>query len=85
MCAIYVDKDIAILFVLCETRTQLVYKSIWKKIIKLAPDLQCDLRFIMMDYEKASMNAVHMNNFLTHLYEAIGFNIFLFVKYMRDT
>ncbi|XP_029678513.1 uncharacterized protein LOC115244734 [Formica exsecta] len=55
----YMDKGIAVLFILCEARTQLVYKSIWKEIIKLVPDLQCNLRFIMMDYEKASMNAIH--------------------------
>ncbi|XP_067215638.1 uncharacterized protein [Linepithema humile] len=55
----YMDKGIAVVFILCEARTQLVYKSIWKEIIKLAPGLQCNLRFIMMDYEKASMNAVH--------------------------
>ncbi|XP_011172197.3 uncharacterized protein LOC105204709 [Solenopsis invicta] len=55
----YMDKGIAVLFILCEVRTQLVYKAIWKEIIKLASDLQCNLRFIMMDYEKASMNAVH--------------------------
>ncbi|XP_024880440.1 uncharacterized protein LOC112460142, partial [Temnothorax curvispinosus] len=53
------DKGIAVLFILCEARTQLVYESIWKEVIKLAPDLQSNLRFIMCDYEKASMNAVH--------------------------
>ncbi|XP_018373570.1 PREDICTED: uncharacterized protein LOC108767927 isoform X2 [Trachymyrmex cornetzi] len=55
----YMDKGIAVLFILCEARTQSVYKSIWKEIVKLAPDLQHNVRFIMMDYEKASMNAVH--------------------------
>jgi len=43
---------------LCEARTQLVYKSIWKEVVKLAPDLQRNLGFIMCDYEKALMNAV---------------------------
>ncbi|XP_011876392.1 PREDICTED: uncharacterized protein LOC105566750, partial [Vollenhovia emeryi] len=55
----YMNKGIAVLFILCEARTQLVYKSIWKKVIQLAPDLQSNLRFIMCDYERASMNAVH--------------------------
>jgi len=55
----YMDKGIAVLFILCESRTQLVYKSIWNEVVKLAPNLQCNLRFIMCDYKKASMNAVH--------------------------
>lgn len=53
-----VIQGIAVLFVLTEAKTQYVYKSIWKKILSLIPHLKCNLRSIMMDYEKASMNAV---------------------------
>ncbi|KAM0727843.1 hypothetical protein ACS0PU_012516 [Formica fusca] len=46
---------IATVFVLCESRTKVLYRAIWKKIIKLAPMLQNNVKFIMVDYEKAAI------------------------------
>ncbi|KYM96124.1 hypothetical protein ALC62_13175 [Cyphomyrmex costatus] len=55
----YMEKGIAVLLILCEAITECVYNSIWKEVIKLVPKLQNNLRFIIMDYEKTSMNVLH--------------------------
>ncbi|XP_071631735.1 uncharacterized protein [Temnothorax longispinosus] len=51
----YMNTGIATIFVLCESRTKALYRAIWEKIIKLAPALQNNVKFIMGDYEKAAI------------------------------
>ncbi|EFN63261.1 hypothetical protein EAG_06974, partial [Camponotus floridanus] len=50
---------IATVFVLCESRTKVLYRAIWEKVIKLAPALQNNVKFIMVDYEKAAIATLH--------------------------
>ncbi|XP_029678569.1 uncharacterized protein LOC115244778 isoform X1 [Formica exsecta] len=55
----YKNTGIAVVFILCETRTVALYQAIWEKIIEIAPDLKNNVRFIMGDYERATNNALH--------------------------
>ncbi|KYN13663.1 PREDICTED: uncharacterized protein LOC108766451 [Trachymyrmex cornetzi] len=55
----YMEKGVVVLLILCEAKTEFVYNSIWKEIVKLVPNLQNNLRFIIMDYEKVLMNTLH--------------------------
>ncbi|XP_076397916.1 uncharacterized protein LOC143263938 isoform X2 [Megachile rotundata] len=56
----YNDTGIATIFALCECRTLSMYKAIWTKIASLAPGLQHNLKTVMCDYEKASMEAIRI-------------------------
>ncbi|KAM0733653.1 hypothetical protein ACS0PU_013202 [Formica fusca] len=55
----YMNTGIATVFVLCESRTKVLYRAIWEKVIKLAPMLQNNVKFIMVDYEKAAIAILH--------------------------
>ncbi|GAB1869823.1 FLYWCH-type domain-containing protein [Camponotus japonicus] len=54
----YMDKVLAVIFILCEARTASLYEKIWSKIIELVPNLLINIKFIMTDYECAAMNAM---------------------------
>ncbi|XP_071573296.1 uncharacterized protein [Temnothorax nylanderi] len=54
----YMDKVIAVLFILCEARTVALYEKIWSKVLEFVPGLQTNIKFIMTDYECAAMNAM---------------------------
>ncbi|XP_071643034.1 uncharacterized protein [Temnothorax longispinosus] len=49
---------IATVFILFETRTKLFYNAVWIKIKELIPDLEKNIRFIMLDYETAAGTSV---------------------------
>ncbi|EGI62553.1 hypothetical protein G5I_09119 [Acromyrmex echinatior] len=55
----YMEKGVVVLLILCEAKTEFVYNSIWKEIVKLVPKLQNNLHYIIMDYEKVLMNTLH--------------------------
>ncbi|XP_067211197.1 uncharacterized protein [Linepithema humile] len=55
----YMNTGIATVFILCESRTKNLYRAIWKKVIKLAPALQNNVKFIMLDYERAAISILH--------------------------
>lgn len=52
-------QGIATIFILCESRTKSLYRAIWEKVIKLAPALQNNVKFIMLDYERAAISVLH--------------------------
>jgi len=62
--------------VLCEARSASLYKTMWEKIVSLAPGLNKNLKFIMADYEKAAILAMSNSQqllsmvagFITHRY-----------------
>ncbi|XP_070168539.1 uncharacterized protein [Polyergus mexicanus] len=59
---LYVDgtfNGVAMMFILCESRSSNMYKAIWNKIIELVPMLQQNLKFIMSDYEMAAMKVMN--------------------------
>ncbi|KAM0724657.1 hypothetical protein ACS0PU_009738 [Formica fusca] len=54
----YMDKVLAVIFVLCEARTTALYEKIWSKVIEFVPNLLMNIKFIMTDYECAAMSAM---------------------------
>ncbi|EFN61818.1 hypothetical protein EAG_12629, partial [Camponotus floridanus] len=50
---------IAVVFVLCEVRSGSPYKAMWEKIVSLVPALSENLKFIMADYEKATITVMN--------------------------
>ncbi|XP_067213537.1 uncharacterized protein [Linepithema humile] len=57
----YMDKVIAVVFILCEARTTALYEKTWSKIIGLVPNLLVNIKFIMTDYEWAAISAMEKN------------------------
>ncbi|XP_020298210.1 uncharacterized protein LOC109862555 isoform X2 [Pseudomyrmex gracilis] len=57
----YCQTAIATVFILCETRTKFLYDAIWIKIKQLIPDLEKNIKFIMLDYERAAGISVSEN------------------------
>ncbi|XP_067217031.1 uncharacterized protein [Linepithema humile] len=59
---LYVDgtfNGIAMIFILCESRSSNMYRAIWNKILELVPMLQHNVKFIMSDYETAAMKVIN--------------------------
>ncbi|XP_070519757.1 uncharacterized protein [Cardiocondyla obscurior] len=54
----YMLQGIAVVFILCESRSSNMYRAVWNKIMKLAPTLKQNVKFIMTDYEIAAMNVL---------------------------
>ncbi|KYN02586.1 hypothetical protein ALC62_06586 [Cyphomyrmex costatus] len=54
----YMNVGIAMIFILCESRSSNMYRAIWKKIMELVPMLQQNLKFLMSDYEVAAMKVI---------------------------
>lgn len=59
----------------------------WKEVIKLVPDLQCNLCFIMCDYEKAFINVIQkqfshasVRGFWFHYCQIQYWNIIIFIS-----
>lgn len=55
---IFFFKGVATIFILCECRSSDMYKAIWKKIVKLVPTLEKNVKFLMSDYEIATMKVM---------------------------
>ncbi|XP_071575450.1 uncharacterized protein [Temnothorax nylanderi] len=55
----HMNVGIAMIFILCESRSSNMYRAIWNRIIELAPVLQQNLKFIMSDYEMAAMKVIN--------------------------
>ncbi|XP_067208655.1 uncharacterized protein [Linepithema humile] len=55
----YMNVGIAMIFILCESRSSNMYRAIWNKILELVPMLQHNVKFIMSDYETAAMKVIN--------------------------
>lgn len=53
-------QGIAVLFILCDTRTTSMYDALWDKITQMVPQLEQNINFIMSDFEMAAVKSLSM-------------------------
>ncbi|XP_066592929.1 uncharacterized protein [Prorops nasuta] len=51
---------ITTMLILCSSRTSLMYSCMWDKILELIPQLKANLKYAMIDFEKAAINALQL-------------------------
>ncbi|KYN21657.1 hypothetical protein ALC57_05965, partial [Trachymyrmex cornetzi] len=75
----YSQTVIATVFILFETRTKSLYDVVWIKIKELVPNLETNIKFIMLDYESTTGASLSFNNVAFKKFNTKHPNLWIFL------